>query len=227
VSSTPRTDPVLAATFQRRLLIVEDEPLVAALLADALTAEGFTVASANDVVSAREGIRDFDPDGLIIDISLGPGPTGVDLAYAVRKERSDIAILFLTRHPDLRTAGVRADHVPPNCGFVRKDRVTDTAYLLEAIEKVLTDADRDVRHDDDPARPLGNLSEKQLTFLRLMALGYTNDAIAKETGLAVSSVERWVVGIFRDMGIESRGNVNPRVEAVRRYVTVAGIPERP
>ncbi len=111
--------------LDRRLLIVEDEPLVAALLADALTSEGFTVAAASDVVSAREEIRDFDPDGLIIDISLGPGPTGVDLAYAVRKERSDIAILFLTRHPDLRTAGVSADQVPPNCGFVRKDRVTD------------------------------------------------------------------------------------------------------
>ena len=184
------------------------------------------MVSASDVVSARERILDFDPDGLIIDISLGPGPSGVDLAYAIRKERADIAILFLTRHPDLRTAGVSADQVPPNCGFVRKDRVTDKGYLINAIEKVLTDSDRDVRHDDDPSRPLGNLSEKQLTFLRLMALGYTNEAMAKETGLAVSSGERWVVGIFRDMGIESRGNVNPRVEAVRRYVAVAGIPER-
>ena len=200
---------------------------MAALLADALTSEGFTVAAASDVVSAREEIRDFDPDGLIIDISLGPGPTGVDLAYAVRKERSDIAILFLTRHPDLRTAGVSADQVPPNCGFVRKDRVTDKGYLVQAIEKVLTDSDRDVRHDDDPSRPLGNLSEKQLTFLRLMALGYTNDAMARESGLALSSVERWVVGIFKDMGIDSRGEVNPRVEAVRRYVAAAGIPERP
>lgn len=201
--------------------------MVAALLADALTAGGFSVETAHDVVSARERILDFDPDGLIIDISLGPGPSGVDLAYAIRKERADIAILFLTRHPDLRTAGVSADHIPPNCGFVRKDRVHETGYLIGAIEKVLTDADRDVRHDDDPTRPLGNLSEKQLSFLRLMALGYTNDAMAKETGLAVSSVERWVVGIFRDMGIESRGDVNPRVEAVRRYVAVAGIPERP
>lgn len=201
--------------------------MVAALLADALTAGGFSVVTANDVVSARERIMDFDPDGLVIDISLGPGPSGVDLAYAIRKERADIAILFLTRHPDLRTAGVNAAQVPPNCGFLRKDRVHETGYLIGAIEKVLTDADRDVRHDDDPGRPLGNLSEKQLMFLRLMALGYTNDAMAKEAGLAVSSVERWVVGIFRDMGIESRGNVNPRVEAVRRYVAVAGIPERP
>lgn len=227
MSSTPRTDPARAATFQRRLLVVEDEPLVAALLTDALTSEGFVVATARDVVAARERIRDFDPDGLIIDISLGPGPSGADLAYAVRKERSDIAILFLTRHPDLRTAGVRADQVPANCGFVRKDLVADTDYLVAAIEHVLNDADRDVRHDVDPSRPLGNLSERQLEFLRLMALGYTNDAMARESGLALSSVERWVVGIFKDMGIDSRGDVNPRVEAVRRYVAVAGIPERP
>lgn len=102
---------------------------MAALLTDALTSEGFAVVTARDVVAARERIRDFDPDGLIIGISLGPGPSGVDLAYAVRKERSDIAILFLTRHPDLRTAGVRSDQVPVNCGFVRKDLVADTDYL--------------------------------------------------------------------------------------------------
>jgi hypothetical protein len=29
------------------------------------------------------------------------------------------------------------------------------------------------------------------------------------------------------MDIDPRGEVNPRVEAVRRYVAVAGIPERP
>ncbi|MEY3733259.1 MAG: hypothetical protein RL347_618 [Actinomycetota bacterium] len=215
------------APFTRRLLLVEDEPMTTALLMKVLTQEGFVTESVTNVPDARLMVKDFDPDCVLIDISLGPGPTGADLAYMLSQERPDIALLFLTRHPDLRTAGLTERDIPPNCGFVRKDLVHDPSYLVEAIEQVLRDQPRDVRHDTDPSRPLGDLTEHQLEILRLLALGYTNEAIARRKQAGRSTVERWIAGILKAMGIESGGEVNPRVEAVRRYVAVAGIPERP
>jgi DNA-binding NarL/FixJ family response regulator len=200
--------------------------MTAALLKQMLSGAGFIVESVPDVIGAREAIRDLDPDCALIDISLGPGPSGADLAYALAHERPDIALLFLTRHPDLRTAGLSEDDVPPNCGFVRKDLVADPNYLLEAIERVLRDQPRDVRHDNDPSRPLGDLTEHQLEILRLMALGYTNESIARMKNAGRSTVERWVAGILRAMNIEPSSQVNPRVEAVRHYIAAAGIPER-
>jgi len=211
---------------RRRLLIVEDESLTATLLVEVLTISGFDAVAVPDVIEARNEVVAFDPDCVLIDISLGPGPTGADLAHALHKQRPDIALLFLTRHPDLRTAGLREDEVPPSAGFVRKDLVGDPGYLVSAIEQVLQDSYSEVRHDSDPARPLGNLSEKQLEILRLMSLGYTNEAIARLKGAGLSSVERWIAGIFRDMGIAPGGDLNSRVEAVRRYVAAAGIPDR-
>jgi DNA-binding NarL/FixJ family response regulator len=85
----------------------------------------------------------------------------------------------------------------------------------------------DVRHETEPTDSLGDLTEHQLEVLHLMALGYTNDAIARIKGAGRSTVERWVAGILKAMGIDSRGEVNPRVEAVRRYLAVAGIADRP
>ncbi len=218
--------PHESAPIRRRLLLVEDEPLTATLLTQVLTAEGFDMVAVRDVVEARREVREFDPDCVLIDISLGPGPSGADLAYALHEERPDIALLFLTRHPDLRTAGLSEDQVPPSVGFVRKDRVNDTAYLVSAIEQVLKEDTREVRHDTDPERPLGNLSERQLEILKLMALGYTNEAIARQQDAGLSTVERWIAGILRDMGISRSSEVNPRVEAIRRYVAVVGIPDR-
>jgi|688.fasta_scaffold333868_2 DNA-binding NarL/FixJ family response regulator len=216
-----------ASPFTRRLLLVEDEPMTTALLTKVLTQEGFVTESVTNVPDARLMVKDFDPDCVLIDISLGPGPTGADLAFMLSQERPDIALLFLTRHPDLRTAGLSERDILPNCGFVRKDLVHDPSYLVEAIEQVLRDQPRDVRHDTDPTRPLGDLTEHQLEILRLLALGYTNDAIARRKDAGRSTVERWIAGILKAMGIDSGGEVNPRVEAVRRYVAVAGIPERP
>lgn len=213
--------------IQRRLLLVEDEPMTAALLLKVLTGEGFAVESATNVSEARALVASFDPDCVLIDISLGTGPSGVDLAHMLSRERPDIALLFLTRHPDLRTAGLSAADVPAHCGFVRKDLVSDPDALVTAIEQVLRDQSRSVRHDTDPRRPLGDLTEQQLDVLRLVSLGYTNDAIARLRGVRPSTVERWIAGILKAMDIDPRGDLNPRVEATRRYVAVAGIPSRP
>lgn len=210
----------------RRLLIVEDEPLMSSLLAQALTNDGFTVETAADVLQARAAVRNFDPDGVLLDISLGDGPSGLDLAHVLHAQRPDIALIVLTKYPDPRVVGVTVDELPPNCGFLRKDLVKDTAYLLEAINAVMTDRPREVRHDLDPSKPLAQLSPKHLEVLRLMATGYTNDFIGQMKGASQSTVERWTAEIFRALGIETRGTVNPRVEAVRQFIAAAGVPDR-
>lgn len=208
------------------MLIVEDEPLMASLLADVLVAHAFAVEIAEDVIQARAAIRAFDPDGILLDISLGDGPSGLDLARVLSRQRPDIAIVFLTKHPDPRTAGLDAVDVPDGCGFLRKDRVRDTAYLLQSIEAVMADRPREVRHDMAPDKPLAALSSKHIEVLRLMATGYTNEHIARVKGVAVSTVERWTAEIFRELGIDGRGGVNSRVEAVRHFIAAAGIPDR-
>lgn len=216
-----------ASPFARRLLLVEDESMTAALLVSMLRGEGFEVESASNVPEARAYVASFDPDCVLIDISLGTGPSGADLAYMLHRERPDIALLFLTRHPDLRTAGIAEKDMPPNCGFVRKDRVDDSAYIVAAIEQVLREESDRVRDDADPARPLSDLSTRQIEVLRLMSLGFTNDAIAKQMGVSRKTVERWVAGVLKAMNIDAGGDINPRVEAARRYVQIAGIPPRP
>lgn len=210
----------------RRLLVVEDEPLTASLLAEALQVHGFEVAVASDVLEARRAVKDFDPDGALIDISLGVGPSGLDLAHALSKQRPDIALLILTKHADPRTSGENAPSIPDNCGFLRKDRVRDADYLLEQLESVLRDRAADVRHDLAETSPLASLTPRQLEVLRLMSMGYTNEFIAQYTKSSVSSAERWVMQVFRALGLDAKGVINPRVEAVRIFIASSSLPER-
>jgi DNA-binding NarL/FixJ family response regulator len=210
----------------RRLLVVEDDPFTASLLAEALVAHGFEVRIAADVLEARRAVKAFDPDVALIDIALGVGPSGLDLAHALSKQRPDIALLILTKYPDARTAGVSAGEVPKGCGFLRKDKVRDTEYLLAQLESVLADQAEQVRDDLDSVNPLAALSPRQLEVLRLIAMGYTNEFIAQSTESGLSSVERWVMQVFRALGLDSRGNINPRVEAARIFIAASSLPER-
>lgn len=199
---------------------------MASLLAQALTAAGFDVAVAGDVLDARARIRAFDPDAVLLDVNLGDGPSGLDLAHVLHEQRPDIAIIVLTKYADPRVAGDLQGALPSTCGFLRKDMVTDSDYLLGAINSVLADRPTDARHDLAGARPFAQLSDKQLETLRLIAMGYTNDHIAQIKGTSRSTVERWSVEIFRELGIDTRGHVNPRVEAVRQFIAAAGVPDR-
>lgn len=200
---------------------------MSSLLADVLTAAGFDVDVASNVVDALESARDFDPDAALLDIALGDGPSGLDLARVLDLKRPDIALIFLTRHPDRRTAGLDAGDIPQGCGFLRKDMVANSQYLVSAIEKVLAENAGEVRHDLAEDRPLANLTRKQLDVLRMAAQGLTNTAIAQRRNTSERSVEALMHAIFVTLGIESHGDVNPRVEAVRQYIDGVGMPERP
>ena len=211
---------------KRRILIVEDEPLMSALLQQSLTSADFEVEAAIDAAQARKKIEAFDPDILLLDISLGDGPSGLHLAHAIDKTRPDIAILILTKHPDAKSATSEGLDIPARVGFLRKHLVNDVNYLLNAIEKVLSDRSSEVRQDFQSESPINNLSEQAVMILSLIAQGFSNNEIATRTKLSVKSVERWIDIIYKELEITKSGEINQRVEAARRYYMIAGIPER-
>lgn len=212
-------------TIARRLLVVEDEHLVSSLLKEILESAGFEVAIAPDAVSALTVAKKFDPDIAILDINLGEGPSGVELAFVLDKLQPGIALLILTKHPDLRTAGYTPEELPKGCGFLRKDLLNDSQQFIAAIENVVSGKQR-VRQDQEPDRPLSALSSHQIEILRLAASGLTNAAIARQRNTSSRAVEQALKSIYQDLGIETDGDLNPRVEAVRRFVSVTGVPRR-
>ena len=211
---------------KRRILIVEDEPLMASLLSQSLTSADFEVEHASDTASARKKIDSFDPDILLLDISLGDGPSGLHLAHAIDQTRPDIAILILTKHPDAKSATSEGLELPARVGFLRKHLVNDVSYLLTAIEKVLADRSNEVRQDSDSDSPFKGLTPQAFQVLSLIAQGYNNNEIALRSKLSVKSVERWIDIIYKELEISKNGEINQRVEVARKYFQAVGIPKR-
>jgi DNA-binding NarL/FixJ family response regulator len=70
------------------------------------------------------------------------------------------------------------------------------------------------------------LTIAQVEALRLVAQGYTNAEIAKRRNTSVRAVEQLLGAVFSTLQIDVDGPINPRVEAVRRFISAAGTPER-
>ncbi|MDD1718429.1 MAG: response regulator [Methanoregulaceae archaeon] len=83
-----------------KILVVEDDPIIASLIANRLSKLGYTlcgaVSSAHDAMAA---ISTLPPDLILMDISLGDEIDGVQLAEMIRKD-SDVPIVFLSSSTD-------------------------------------------------------------------------------------------------------------------------------
>ncbi len=200
--------------------------MTSALLSNVLAGHDFEIATAASVAAARRKLRSFDPDIALIDLLLGSGPTGIDLAQVIHRQYPHIGVVLLTRFPSLEAAGYDRSSLPPGCGFLRKDQVGDADAIIEAIDAVVAEQASRVRQDLADDRPLAALTRAQVEVLRMMAIGYDNAAIARRRDCSVSAVQHLILGIYRRLEIDPDDEINPRVEAIRRFIAVAGIPER-
>ena len=78
-----------------RLLVVEDEPRLAAALRRGLAAEGFVVETTADGVTGLEMARHGDFDAIVLDIML-PRMSGYDVVRTLRKEENWVPVLILS-----------------------------------------------------------------------------------------------------------------------------------
>jgi DNA-binding NarL/FixJ family response regulator len=213
-------------TWKRRLLLVEDELLLASLMWEVLRASGFEVEHAASAVEARELLDDFDPDAALVDVHLGAGPSGVHLGHVIARTHPHVGVLLLSRFADLGAAGLDGWEMPPGSVFVPKDRIVDADVLLGAIDAVLSGRPTPTAGARSLG-PLATLTRAQLAVLRLAASGLSNAAIASRRGTSERSVEQHLQGVYEGLGIEQHGDINPRVEAARRYIELAGLPVAP
>jgi CheY-like chemotaxis protein len=88
--------PEGCARSAERLLVVEDEPVVRALVVEMLQELGYRVVQAADGPEGLSVLQTTEPfDLLLTDVGL-PGLNGRQLADAAREIRPDLKILFMT-----------------------------------------------------------------------------------------------------------------------------------
>lgn len=205
-------------------LVVDDEPIIGALLEEVLESQGFDVETALRAREARDILEEYEPDIVIIDLDLGPGPSGSDLSHYVSKTYPHIIQLILTKYPDLVAAGMDECSLPSGTSFLAKEKVTNSSVLIEAVDKALREEPVNMSHTLSP--PLEGLSVNQLQVLRMVAQGYTNTEISRRRKRTEGAIEKVLTSTYDYLGFGSDDVINRRTEAVRYYCKAFGPPPR-
>ena len=208
-----------------KLLLVEDDQIILTMMSKAVEAEGFKLLGATtNVVSAMESFKKNQPDVAIIDIDLGAGPTGIDLANKIRKINHRVAIVFCTSYKDIRFIKNESHYYPPHTVLLKKsdivniDRFSNTIH--EALELV-RDAD-ETKSDQLSEKFYKNLTTLEIELLAMVASGVSNKNIAKERGISTKSCENAIARLAKKLDVPATENNNQRVLLTRKYFELSG-----
>ena len=202
----------------RRIVVVDDEPMLRTLISDRLRANGFDSWPAEDAFEARKLVTKHDPDAMIVDLDLGQGPTGIELIVSMAQLNPNLGFVLLTNF----TPTPWELQATPQMTYVRKSEVREFTLLLDALETVLRDAKGKASAFSSPATELSALTKKQLKLLELMAKGLSNPEIAVELGVSLGGVEQISKRMYAALGLQRSEGKNRRVQAVQMFIQNMG-----
>lgn len=83
----------------KKILIVDDDARICRMLERYLARQDFVVQSSLDGAQINEALSTFSPDLIILDLNF-PGEHGFEIAKNIRKQNSEVGLIFLTGNTD-------------------------------------------------------------------------------------------------------------------------------
>jgi DNA-binding NarL/FixJ family response regulator len=197
-----------------RILLVDDHAVVRSGLRHVLEGEEDfeTVGEAGTAEEAIRSARELQPDVVVMDVVM-PGVSGLEATPDVLRAAPDAKVLVLSMQDDPHY--VREAFGAGASGYVLKEaadrEVVDAVrevsaggrYVHPALGARLAAAEAEAiaKADADP------LSDREREILRLLALGHTNQEIAKMLFISVRTAETHRAHIMQKLRLSTRAEL--------------------
>lgn len=206
-------------------MVVEDDSFTRSMIVSSLQLQGVDVVI--ETSSASQAIRAGQiskPNVAILDLDLGAGPSGIDLALALRRTNPKIGIVMLTTFEDPRLHSPGLPSLPAGSIYLVKKEISDINLLFKAIKKAIADSGALPTKviETLKIRNYADLTDSQIETMRLIAKGLSNAQIAKSRGINEKSVEQTISRLAKQLKIQSSAEVNQRVQISRLYFKLTG-----
>lgn len=192
-----------------RILIVEDEPVIAKNISMYLDNNDFTVSGiAYDDAEAKYELQFNTPDAVILDINLESPENGIDIARLIN-EKYSLPFIFLTSYADRETLE-KAKQVAPS-GYIVKPFNEKT--LLATLEIAIANFASSLNRKDPTLQLqkinrhlLSPLTEREFEVLKYMYNGNTNNQMAETLFISVNTIKAHIKSSYLKIDANSRAS---------------------
>src|SRR5688572_7084154 len=198
-----------------RILIVEDEAKLAALMRDYLAQEGFEVSVLHRGDEVEDWMRTHPVDLLLLDLML-PGKNGLDVTKSLRASGAGVSIIMVTARVDEidRLLGLELGADDYICKpFSPRAVVARVKAVLRRTKKGDAPADSTLKLDDAGYRATLAGKDLGLTAVEFELL----KVLASQPG-RIYTREQLMDLMYRDQRIVSDRTVDSHVKKIRRKI---------
>ncbi|MEM1214051.1 MAG: response regulator transcription factor [Bacteroidota bacterium] len=186
------------------VLIVEDDPIIALELSTLLSRADYRiVATVHTAAKAIDRLGRGDVHFAVLDIHLGSGQTGIDVARVIH-EKYAIPYLFLTSFSDPHTLEAAKEQAP--YGYLVKP--FQEATLLSTIAIALSNFQRLQEGMDFSQLPVA-LTPQEQRLCELLSQGQSYQQMADALFISINTVRYHIKNLYAKLDVGSRA------EAVR------------
>ncbi len=207
-------------------ILVDDDAFTRVLLSRTIEALGHKVLGAFATVrEAANFAAKGKPQLAILDLDLGPGPTGIDLAQSLRNHDPLIGLILLTSYDDPRLIRAKNLTLPEGTVYLSKRQVESDSVIQMAIASAMLQSTMDevpASLNQAVAGKAVKLSDSQIEVMRLVSTGLTNAEISKQRFLTEAAVGKAIARLVRQLGIVATAEQNQRVLIARAYFEAIG-----
>jgi DNA-binding NarL/FixJ family response regulator len=197
-----------------RVLIVEDEPIIAENISMYLNNHDFIVSGiAYDDEEAKSQLEMNTPDAVLLDINLDSESDGIEIADYINR-RFQLPFLFLTSYADKETLD-RAKEVKP-WGYVVKpfNEKTLLASLEIAISNFALRSNQQVPFlslEKINTQLTNPLTEREFDVIRLIYEGRTNQQITEQLFVSINTVKKHINSAYLKIDAATRSSAIVRL----------------
>lgn len=201
--------------YKNQIIIVEDEPVIAAQIELYLEQGGYQVAGiAYDYETALELLEQTQPDAVLLDIQLGRTHSGIKLGSLLHTQYR-IPFLYITSYSDTRTLEMAKETFPS--GYLVKPfneagliagltmALHNNKHLQQAVVLPLPGLHQLNRKLSDA------ISEREFEIIQQVYAGLSNQQIADVLFLSIHTVKQHLKSIFFKLDVSSRSGMLARV----------------
>lgn len=188
-----------------RILVVEDEPLIAEDIREYLTNINYTVdAIAHNKAQALRALETQTPDMVLLDINLGGNMDGLELANIINQQHH-VPFVFLTSYS--HHSIIEQAKVTRPMGYILKP--FDEKDLYSTIEIALYNFSQGARPRHFNLEALNKrihnpLTEKEFEILKDIYNGCTNKQMAERHFVSVNTVKTHLQNLYDKLDVRSR-----------------------
>ncbi len=193
--------------FQERILIIEDEVLIAEDLASILKEMGYEItAVAYSVEDAREAFAKMIPDLVLMDINLEGRVDGIELAHEFGLSDRGIPLIYISSYADAMTVR-RASRTGPKGYIVKPFEEKDIFCAVEiALYNAAKERSKGSRSQQEARLKslLELLTSRENEVLQCIRQGKSNKLMADEQFVSVNTIKTHIKNIYEKLDVHSR-----------------------